>query len=123
MSQRADLRENAIITVSSFYCSVEGCADPELPDGAWIMRDAHEAVVGCSNSPNHVTWLLTCTHEGQWVGPYVTCSSSGPVAVSPQQVPVVGVRNTVSTPSLSRPVLQSNHQGRNLKYSMCMILH
>ncbi len=95
--------------------TVDGCADPELPEDAWMKRDAHEAVVGCRNTLNHVTWLLTCREDGQWDGPYVTCSSSKSVPPASAQVPAVGPASVlrdhiVPAPSLARPAIQGNKQ-------------
>lgn len=65
--------------------SVEGCADPVLPTGAWIKRDAAEAVVGCRAAGEggaSPTWLLKCV-DGTWSGQVGVCPSQSPSGSSP----------------------------------------
>jgi hypothetical protein len=65
--------------------SVDGCADPVLPTGAWIKRDAAEAVVGCRAAGEggaSPTWLLKCV-DGAWSGQVGVCPSQSPSGSSP----------------------------------------
>ncbi len=61
--------------------AVQGCRDPDLPDGTWIRRYADEALVGCK-AGSQVTWLLECV-EGTWRGQVGICSASGANGAAP----------------------------------------
>ena len=64
---------------------MEGCADPDLPEGTWMKRDASEALVGCRVN-SEMTWTLKCV-RGNWFGEFITCSK-GSLYVSAVAPPV-----------------------------------
>lgn len=54
---------------------VEGCANPVLPNGAWLKRDVTSALIGCQSGGQAVTWPLQCLGS-KWEGKVGVCSPS-----------------------------------------------
>lgn len=59
---------------------VEGCADPDLPEGAWLKRDGSGAQIGCKANPQ-TTWMLKCV-RGAWEGEAGVCLLEASAAAS-----------------------------------------
>ena len=47
-----------------------GCADVDVPEGAWYKRDGNFATVGCESED--LRWRITC-EETQWKGTVGSC--------------------------------------------------
>ena len=74
---------NYVVIIDILLRTVEGCADPDLPERMWMKRDALEALVGCK-ADMQMSWILKCV-LGKWEGQVGICSSSGasvPTAIS-----------------------------------------
>ena len=85
------------------YYSVEGCADPDLPERMWMKRDAFEALVGCK-ADIQLNWILKCVH-GIWEGKVGICSSSG--ASIPMSGLPVSLPSPISGPPVAPAVFQN----------------